>query len=251
MHGAKRGPVILLLICALVMLPSGMAAAMEASPEDGMPSPPATYYGEVRAAPGFIPATGLPVTAFIDGHVCGQSSTTEQGGSIVYSVDVVGEGPGGVDGCGAPDRTVVLRIASQYMAPVAPWDTTSLHYLPLQPMQPPVAPAVSIERSGETLVLSWPPVTLDIADHATLVHSYRIWRGLQPYFDPAQPDCGCSLIAETAALAHTDAGSDGVDVVGDVAHNYTYIVKAVNAAGESTASNRASEFDFALTPGGY
>jgi len=249
MYGAKRAPVVLLLTCMVVMLLPARAAAMNVNADGGMPSPPATYYGEVRAAPGFVPAAGLPVTAFIDGHVCGQASTTSQDGIIVYSVDVVGEGPGGSAGCGAPGRTVVFHVAAQPMAPVAPWNTTFLHHLPLQPMQPPAPPAVSIERSGETLVLSWPSVTLDIADQATLVHSYRIWRGPLPYCDPAQPDCGCSLIAETPALAFEDAGGDGVDVVGDVAHNYTYVVKAVNAVGESTGSTSVGEFDFALVPG--
>lgn len=167
----------------------------------------------------------------------------------MYSVDVMGEGPGGREGCGSDGRTIIFEIGAQYMAPMAPWDTSQVHYLALQPMHHPSAPDVSIQRDGEALVLSWPAVIFDTADRATLVTTYRIWRSTQPYFDPALPDCDCVNIANVADLIYTDAGSGDVEVVGDVNVNYSYVVKAVNAVGESSISNRVGEFDFALAPG--
>lgn len=215
----------------------------------GVPSPPATFYGEVQAGPGFIPTTGMSVTAWIDGQACGQSFTMVQEGSVVYAVDVVGDGPGGSEGCGSAGRTVVFEIGAQYVAPTAPWDSSQMHYLALQPMRAPMNPEVSIQSNGDALVLSWQAVTHDVAGQATLVTSYRVWRGRPPYFDPALPDCDCVNIATVTGLTYTDTDDDGANVIGDVNANYTYVVKAFNAIGESADSIRVGEFDFALTPG--
>lgn len=225
------------------------AFASESTIDESVPNPPATYYGEVLSGPGFVPVAGMPVTAWIDANICGQSLTKTQEGGVVYSVDVVGEGPGGLVGCGTPGRVVVFQVAAQFMAPTVVWDNSQLHNLPLEPMRSPVEPITSIRRSGDSLILSWPAVTTDTAGHDTLVTGYRVWRGTRPYFDPELPGCDCVLIATVTGLSYTDGDAGGVDVVGDVNANYAYMIRAANAAGESAIGKRVGEFDFALVPG--
>jgi hypothetical protein len=105
-------------VCALVgnaIVPLPAGAHLPTDPtEAGVSapfSPPATYYGQVRPGPGFVPARGMPVTAWIGDRLCGQSATLESGGQIAYVVDVVGTGPGGVAGCGIPGRALLSSSA--------------------------------------------------------------------------------------------------------------------------------------------
>lgn len=238
----------LFLVLTLVSAPG---AAGDAA--NSFPTPPATYYGQVLAGTGFTPEAGMTVNAWLADRLCGQDVTIEQEERVVYAVNVAGEGPGGSDGCGALGRNIVFQVGGQFMAPTPAWDNSQLHDLALQPMIPPLdrpaAPEVSIQRSGDDLVLSWLAVGLDAASQATAFTRYRIWRSTRPYFDPALPPCDCVLIADVTSLTHSDTDVDGVDIVGDVNVNYSYIVKAVNAAGESLASGSVGEFDFALAPG--
>lgn len=64
--------------------------------------PPATCYGPVLADRGFAPTAGMPVTAHIDGNLCGQSETREVDAQITYDINMQAEGPGGITGCGSP-----------------------------------------------------------------------------------------------------------------------------------------------------
>ena len=98
-----------------------------------MQSPPATYYGSIVAGPGFTPAAGMTVIALVNGNLCGQGRTMSVGGKVVYSVHVPADGPGGIAGCGMPDREVVFQVASQAMSPAAVWDNNRLWELALQP----------------------------------------------------------------------------------------------------------------------
>ncbi len=231
-----------------LVMRAGMPGARLAAASGAPPSPPATYYGAVNGGGLFTPQPGMPVAALIDGTTCGQSVTKSTQAGVVYSVDVVAEGPGGSDGCGAAGRAVVFQVGGHFMAPTAPWDNAALHDLPLYPMQPPAAPGAEIERAGESLVLEWPAVTKDAAGRATEVTGYRVWRGERPYFTPGS-GCACTVVGSVAGLSFTDTGVGGADVVGDVTHNYSYVVTAVNAAGESVGSSAVGEFDFALARG--
>lgn len=97
------------------------------------------------------------------------------------------------------------------------------------PMDKPFV-TIRIPTGTTNVELSWPAV-----DGAT---GYRVWYSEQPYFSPAgTPD-------PQAATTFTHSG-----VAGDVAYNYFYVVRAVNADGESANSNRVGEFTFGLTPG--
>lgn len=64
----------------------------------------------------------------------------------------------------------------------------------------PRPPAVSIARSGNSVVLSWPAVTQDVYQQPTSVSGYLVWRGTTPYFDPNRPNCNCRRVATTSAL---------------------------------------------------
>ncbi len=110
-------------------LQGGPASALDVS--SALPSPPATFYGAVLPGDGFTPAAGLAVTAWINGVQCGQGRTLEYGGQVMYVVHVLADGPGGVPGCGAPDRTVNFRVGSQSMATTAVWDIRQVWKLAL------------------------------------------------------------------------------------------------------------------------
>ena len=71
----------------------GVAAA-------GPHSPPSTYYGAVLAGPELTPGAGTTVTARVNGNLCGQGVTLEVHGQIVYTINVLAEGPGSAAACG-------------------------------------------------------------------------------------------------------------------------------------------------------
>jgi hypothetical protein len=94
------------------------------------PHVPATYYGPVVGA-----SSGLPVTAWVDGTLCGQSQTMEVDGQTVYAVHVFAEA-GGPVGCGVPGRQVHFQVGDQMFLPAAVWDTSRLHRVPLRAGEP-------------------------------------------------------------------------------------------------------------------
>jgi hypothetical protein len=96
-------------------------------------------------------------------------------------------------------------------------------------------------RSGSDLQLSWSAVTQDIRGNPISPDHYVVYRRAdEPYFAPSASD----IIATPASLSFTDTG-----ILGDPAHNYYYLVTAVDAlAQESAPSNRIGAFDFGLVP---
>jgi hypothetical protein len=112
-----------------------------------MPLPPATFYGVVLPGPGFAPAPGMEVTAWINGHLCGQAETMAVGEQVVYAVNVLAEGDdendrGTAAGCGAPGREVTFVVDSQLMVPRSAWDISQLWEVTLQPGWPVYLPLV-------------------------------------------------------------------------------------------------------------
>ena len=93
----------------------------------------ATYYGSVLAGSGFTPTAGMPVIAWVDGNLCGQSETLEVESQVVYSVNVFADGVGSSAGCGVPERLVTFQVSSQVMVPTAVWNNSRLRELPLIP----------------------------------------------------------------------------------------------------------------------
>ena len=97
----------------------------------------------------------------------------------------------------------------------------------------PAAANVAIVNAAGTVQLSWTAV----AD-ATEYHIYRA--GNDPYFTPA------TIYATTGASPWSDPDTNSI---GDVATNYTYVMRAANSCGEGADSGRVGEFDFSITPG--
>jgi hypothetical protein len=102
--------------------------------------------------------------------------------------------------------------------------------------QPFTTSPVTIGRSGASnadVKLTWSAVS-----GASL---YRVWYSQQPYFTP-----GGTPAQENSSLAFTHVGA-----AADAAHNYFYVVRAVDTSGpyESVNSNRTGKFSFTLTPG--
>ena len=96
-----------------------------------LPPPPAAYYGPVLASAPFTPAAGLPVTAWVNGKLCGQGQTQELDGRIVYVLNVAADDGSTSRGCGAAGRRVTFQVAGVPMVTSAQWDDTQVTYLPL------------------------------------------------------------------------------------------------------------------------
>jgi hypothetical protein len=95
--------------------------------------PPATYYGTLEPEGTFSPASGVPVTAWIAGHLCGQALTRLEGGQVVFSVDVPADDVTANPGCGAPGRSVTFKVGGQAMRPAVTWDNNRVTGIALRP----------------------------------------------------------------------------------------------------------------------
>ena len=91
---------------------------------------------------------------------------------------------------------------------------------------------IGIPTGTTNIQLSWPAVNDASA--------YRVWLSEQPYFNAdtttPQPDITATTFTHTGVAA-------------DAAHNYYYIVRAVDGTNKSPDSIRTGKFTFALTPG--
>ncbi len=136
----------------------------------------------------------------------------------------------------------------------------------VQPNAAPNPPYISISRYSTNAV------RLDWGHPDTSLTSYEVWRSELPYFTPsvdASAKVGSyafsqGIYGEYAPFSYIDNGSCGyfiaagqqlpcspqnpsVTVIGDVSHQYYWLVRASN--GEHADSNRVGEFDFALVKG--
>lgn len=130
------------------------------------------------------------------------------------------------------------------------------------PAAAPVAPEISVARVPNTAnaLLSW--------EHVIESEAYQVWRGIAPYFDPAQGQGNqiaylpAGAYGQGSIIEYTDDGVDRysagssdtllptIQVIGDPATNYFWVVRGQNGDGVSENSNRVGEFDFALVKGG-
>jgi hypothetical protein len=114
------------------------AAAPDTTIASGFPNPPATYFGAVLSGDGFTPTVGMPLTAWIDGHVCGQGTLTNTAThGLAYVVDVLAEDWADAAGCGAPGRMVRFQVESEWMDPSLEWDNNQLYEQALGKASPP------------------------------------------------------------------------------------------------------------------
>ncbi len=88
--------------------------------------PPATFYGPVAATTDFIPLAGMPITATINGTVCGRGGIVDWGGSLAYRLMAASDTG---DGCGASGRVVRFEVGG-YVYPQAPlWNNSRAWYV--------------------------------------------------------------------------------------------------------------------------
>lgn len=135
----------------------------------------------------------------------------------------------------------------------------------------PNPPAISIEKaSSASIALLW-----EHTDQTATV--YQVWRSAAPYFNPNagqgtkidEYTFSSGLYGLGTEFRYVDNGSCGyfqvgippqqpkpcaaqnptVTVLGDVAHNYFWVVRAGNSGGEFDFDNRVGEFDFGLVKG--
>jgi hypothetical protein len=98
--------------------------ASAGAPGGILSAPPATYYGPVLPAPGFIPARGMPVLARVNDTVCGESVTQSLEGQLVFSVNVSAAGTGDTADCGLFGQTVSFEIGGYTLSQTSIWDNS-------------------------------------------------------------------------------------------------------------------------------
>jgi hypothetical protein len=91
---------------------AGMGMGLPTLPE-GVAVPPSTFYGQASGA------AGQAVTAWVGGALCGQGTTREADGQVVYVVDVLAAYQ--LPGCGAPGRAVSFRVGDAWSPQVGLW----------------------------------------------------------------------------------------------------------------------------------
>lgn len=118
------------------------------------------------------------------------------------------------------------------------------------PATPPTPPQVTVEAKGADAMLSW--------SHQLDSSQYEVWRGTAPYFDPDAAEgalvstVDAGFVGAGAAFSFTDDGATPpppVQIIGDPATNYFWVVRSRNRDATSGLSNRVGEFDFALVAG--
>lgn len=95
------------------------------------PPPPNTWYGNVHGGNGFMPKENMSVVATIGNKVCGQDHTRTHEGRIVYTIDIFATGQD--PDCGAPGRTVQIKIDGRLMWPTHEWNGPGLSNYDLNP----------------------------------------------------------------------------------------------------------------------
>jgi hypothetical protein len=88
----------------------------------------------VQGAPGWTPAAGMSVTAYIDGKICGQGATRQVGGQVVYALDVLADGWGSAAGCGEQGKEVAFYVDGRRMVRTAAWDNRQVWEVRLSPI---------------------------------------------------------------------------------------------------------------------
>jgi hypothetical protein len=138
------------------------------------------------------------------------------------------------------------------------------------PAAAPNPPQISIEKASSSIALLW-----QHTDYPRTT-AYQVWRSEDPLFDPNagqgvkidEYTFPGTLYGQGTDFRYVDNGSCGkytapssapntcrypqsptVTVLGDVAHNYFWAVRAGNTDGEYDFDNRVGEFDFRLVPG--
>jgi hypothetical protein len=198
----------------------------------GYPSPPTgvgSMNGYWEVSSDFSGAFSCDLTFHYDeADLNGAAEGDIAGAARWDAADVMWDYVGGAVDAGA--NTVTVQDVTAF----SPWL--------LLTSTPPVAPSdLAGTRAGGDLQLTWSAVTQNLAGGAMAPDHYVVYRRVdEPYFVPTPADA----IAAPTTSEWTDTGA-----LGDPAHNYYYVVTAVDALGaESALSNRLGAFDFELVP---
>jgi hypothetical protein len=89
------------------------AATARICPASVLPPRPATYYAELGAPGGSVPAPGTPVQALIGTTLCAQTTTRLVNGQVGFSIDVPAATSGPLVGCGLFGREVVVKVGTK------------------------------------------------------------------------------------------------------------------------------------------
>jgi len=102
---------------------------------------------------------------------------------------------------------------------------------------PAVAPTVSISRSSDSAVLTWP-------HHTANIGGYEVWCSANAYFTPND------LGSDHSVVQPVGANGTYTCTIGSGAADVAFVVLGVDGAkAKSATSNRVGVFNFALTPG--
>ncbi|HSH05284.1 MAG TPA: FG-GAP-like repeat-containing protein [Anaerolineae bacterium] len=191
--------------------------------------PPTTYYGPIAATPTFTPSAGLPVTATINGQLCGQTTTQLWDGQIIYRLQVKADSG---DACGAVGATVTFYVDGQMADSTHLWDHSRAWYHPLTAVAPPEQPTL-------TTLTPFPPDLQLIWNDLPPNTNYELWVSTTPY----TPDD--TLLTTTPSTTYTHLNS-----LTDPATNHYYHLRALNPLNQrSTPSNEMGAFTFAVVAG--
>lgn len=99
-------------------------------------------------------------------------------------------------------------------------------------------PTIATAANGLDVELNW-------SDDAANAGGYEVWRSFQTYFVPGSPTIGTIKVYEGNDTSFTDVGR-----LGNTNRNYTYVIRAKDCSGNSTADSiRVGEYDFAVLAG--
>jgi len=102
---------------------------------------------------------------------------------------------------------------------------------------------LKVSMAGDSLLLSWDPVTVDTAGNEVAISYYEVFRDTIPYFTP-------SLVNRIATTINTTYLDVTPGLVGDVSVNYFYAVSARDTNGKVSApSIQVCEYDMILPQG--
>lgn len=162
--------------------------------------PPATFYGPVQATADFTPAAGMPVTATIDGMVCGRGVVTEWAGELAYRIMVAADTG---DGCGASGRDVRFEVGGYAYPQIADWRNSRAWYHPLTAQVVQTHIITPTWTSGGTIMPGGAQTVTHGADITFTVMALEDYHIVEVYIDGEPLDPEQTFIFRTDVFTYT------------------------------------------------
>jgi hypothetical protein len=165
-------------------------------------SPPALIYGLLMPGPGFTPAAGLTVTAWINGRPCGDGSTMVMTDGIGYGVKVRAADQARWQGCGTPGALVTFTLSAPAVTLRAPtpvtWSNDAAKAVNFG-FTPPSAQCQELLRNGDfEHTGNWQMVTTDSTARYSTTAPHAGARALRLGLLPTDPDRRAGLTLSSA-----------------------------------------------------